>query len=121
MILHFFLMCIKISLFLWVCRYSILLWCLLFFLNKRFFAFIDFTILLVIQGLDLDVLLDNFTKEVCVLITSIKVSKNNVNLKSAHNEMLERLCLSLSSRSGVLNLFPVKYPRVIKQSTRTPG
>jgi len=58
-------------------------------------------------GLDpnLVFLLHNFTKGVCVLITSIKVSKNNVNLESAFNELLERLCISLSSRSVFLKLF----------------
>ena len=57
---------------------------------------------MVIQGLDANLvfLLYYFTKGVCVLITSIKVSNNNVNLESASSELLERLCLSLSSRSN---------------------
>ena len=55
---------------------------------------------MVIQGSDANLvfLLYYFTKGVCVLITSTKMSKNNVNLESASNEVLERLCLSLSSR-----------------------
>ena len=50
---------------------------------------------LVIQGLaaSLVFFLDNFTKGLCLLTTSIKVSKNNVNLESA-SELLERLRLS---------------------------
>jgi len=63
---------------------------------------------LVIQGLDANLvfLQDNFTKAVCVLITSIEVSKNNVHLESASNEVLERLCLSLSSRLDQTEMSP---------------